>query len=241
MSAREIYFSTYQLDKIKTSPEQKKAGPVQKWRSMPELARNSVGSISEATPCGTEATQQTTKRKKKKFGRRSGLYIVNDMPAVEKPRRLSVDVPKGKSKMKLFSRKKVKSDPSHVNESTKQWFDNNTAVSRPSDATSLGRIIAISESFESAYKLELKRPKDNLFGFFIQKGYKQFRRGVFVSRIVDSSSAKFLSGLLNPGDEILEINGESTKQKSIAEVHKIMADSRVLFLTVLPYLSRKDW
>jgi hypothetical protein len=57
---------------------------------------------------------------------------------------------------------------------------------------------------------------------------------------MDSSGAKFLAGLLNPGDELLEINSQSTKTKTIAEVHNIMACSDKLLLTVLPFIGRKD-
>lgn len=245
MSARDIYFSTYQLNSTGDSTDNS-TNRVYKCKSMPELARiSSLGSSIEVRSYDSEVThadfkEEKKKRKKRKFGRRSGLYVVNDMPVIEKPRRLSVDN-KPKAKAKLFSRKKLKSGPVHINESTKKWFDNQTAVSRPSGGTSLGRIVAMCDSLGPAYQLELKRSKNTLFGFFIQKGYKQFRRGVFVSRIMDSSSAKFLSGLLNPGDEILEINGQSTEHKTIAEVHSIMAESDMLSLTVLPYLSRKDW
>ena len=50
-----------------------------------------------------------------------------------------------------------------------------------------------------------------------------------------------MAGLLNPGDEILEINGESTASKTMSEVHNILANSNKLVLTVLPFLGRKDW
>ena len=78
------------------------------------------------------------------------------------------------------------------------------------------------------------------FGFFHSEGFfQQYKKGVFVSRIMDCSSSKFMAGLLNPGDEILEINGESTASKTMSEVHNILANSNKLVLTVLPFLGRK--
>ena len=234
MSARERYFSTYQLKPISES-DPTDIMVSHRWRSMPELARsNSLGSVGLNLPAGFD---EKKKKKKRKFGRRSGLYIVNDVPVSEKPR-LSMD--KGKSRSKIFS-KKSKKDSLHVNELTKKWFDSRTAVSRPTGGKSLGRIIAMREDLGGAYVLELQRSPGGLFGFFIQKGYNQYRRGVFISRIMDSAASKFMAGLLNPGDEILEINGESTLNKTMSDVHNILANSDKLVLTVLPILGRKDW
>lgn len=242
MSARERYFSTYQLNTISES-DPRDIIMTQKWRSMPELGRShSLGSVSfygDSLPAGFEENRK--KKKKRKFGRRSGLYVVNDVPVSEKPR-LSVD--RGKSKTKsasIFRKKKSKKDSIHVNELTKKWFDSTTAVSRPTGGQSLGRIIAMREDLGSAYVLELQRSPGGLFGFFIQKGFQQYKKGVFVSRIMDCASSKFMAGLLNPGDEILEINGESTTSKTMSEVHNILANSDKLVLTVLPFIGRKDW
>lgn len=242
MSARERYFSQYQLNPISESDPRDMM--VQKWRSMPELGRsNSLASVSfygDSLPAGFDENRKK-KKKKRKFGRRSGLYVVNDVPVSEKPR-LSVDKGiKVKSRSMIFRKKKTKKGSMHVNELTKKWFDCTTAVSRPTGGQSLGRIVAMREDLGSAYVLELKRSPGGLFGFFIQKGFQQYKKGVFVSRIMDCSSSKFMAGLLNPGDEILEINGESTASKTMSEVHNILANSDKLVLTVLPFLGRKDW
>lgn len=240
MSARERYFSTYQLKPI-SETDTRDLTIHQKWRSMPDLPRsNSLGSVglSSSFRDSLQAGFDEKKRKKKrKFGRRSGLYIVNDVPVSEKPR-LSTD--KDKRRSKIFS-KREKKRSLHVNELTKKWFDSQTAVSKPTGGQSLGKIIAMREDLGGAYVLELQRSPGGLFGFFIQKGYQQYRGGVFVSRIMDCSASKFMAGLLNPGDEILEINGESTSNKTMSEVHNILANSDKLILTVLPMLGRKDW
>lgn len=241
MSAREQYFSTYQLNPISES-DRRDIMVNQKWRSMPELARsNSLGSVGRSSSYGDSLPagfDEKKKKKKRKFGRRSGLYVVNDVPISAKPR-LSID--NGKSRSRFFSKKSKKKGSVHVNELTKKWFDSRTAVSRPTGGQSLGRVIAMREDLGGAYVLELQRSPGGLFGFFIQKGFKQYKKGVFVSRIMDCSASKFMAGLLNPGDEILEINGESTVSKTMSEVHNILANSDKLILTVLPVLGRKDW
>lgn len=242
MSARERYFSTYQLNPISES-DPWDIVVNQKWRSMPELARsNSLGSVGMSSSFGSSLPagfDEKKKKKKRKFGRRSGLYVVNDVPVSERPRLSSH---KGNGRRKIFSKKSKKGAGSvHVNELTKKWFDSRTAVSRPTGGQSLGRVIAMREDLGGAYVLELQRSPGGLFGFFIQKGFKQYKKGVFVSRIMDCSAAKFMAGLLNPGDEILEINGESTSSKAMSEVHNILANSDKLVLTVLPILGRKDW
>ena len=87
---------------------------------MPELGRsNSFGSViipsfyGDSLPAGFD---ENRKKKKRKFGRRSGLYVVNDVPVGEKPR-LSIDKGKSKSKSKsesIFRKKKSKKDSIHV-------------------------------------------------------------------------------------------------------------------------------
>ena len=238
-SAREQYLSLY---KLRTSGSQDfdqtdTNKRIYKSCSMPELATRSALKDDFAS-FSNEISLEKKKYKKNKFNRRSGLYVVNDYPNVEKPRLIS-----SSSKKSLkFSRKKLKQKPLHITDQTKTWYDNCTAVSKPTDGQSMGKIIGVSHEFGGmAYQVELNRPGSGLYGFFIQKGYKQYRLGIFVSRIMDSSSAKFLAGLLSPGDEILEINGLCTESKPISEIHDIMAHSDKLALTILPILDRKDW
>ncbi|EDO43380.1 predicted protein [Nematostella vectensis] len=240
LSARQQFLSTYNLDN--ESFESIKANRIQKAKSLPNL--DYEGSTFDQAP-GFRSEQvdfSNAKKKKKRilqrFGRRSGLYIVNDTPELDKPK-----LPAGKKQKlsKKLKKKKSVDAARHITESTKDWFDHTTAVSRPTGGQSLGRVVTMREDIGMAYEIELQKPDNGLFGFFIQKGYKQFNKGIFISRIMDSSSAKFLAGLLNPGDEVLEINGQSTKTKTTAEVHNIMASSDRLLLTVMPYTGRKDW
>lgn len=244
ISARQQYLSTYGLNRISTDENDNRLNVLVKSKSLPNLGY-SQSSFDETTGfSGTVLSCDNPKKRKKRilqrFGRRSGLYVVNDLPASEKPK-LPFSPTSSWKKRRSKLKKSASLQPSHVNETTKVWFDHTTAVSRPSNGQVLGRILTMREDIGMAYEIEIQRPKDGLFGFFIQKGYKECRKGVFISRIMDSASAKFIAGLLNPGDELLEVNGESTRMKSVAEVQNIMAHSDKLLLTIMPYVGRKDW
>ena len=242
-SARDKYLSLYQLNSSRSqySNHSITNERVYKSQSMPELAippsllDHLAGFSGDSLP----SLDKKRYKRKNKFSRRSGLYVVNDSPVSEKPRFLSNS---NKKASRLSKKKLIKQSSLHITEHTKKWYDNCTAVSKPTAGQSLGRIVGISHDFGGmAYQMELNRPGNGLYGFFIQKGFKQYRRGVFISRLMDSVSAKFLAGLLSPGDEILEINGLNAQSKAISEVHDIMAHSDKLVLTVLPFLGRKDW
>jgi len=245
ISARQQYLSTYGLNRIGTDENDNRISGLVKSKSLPNLGYSQQSSFDETpgfsgTILACDNPKKRTKRILQRFGRRSGLYVVNDVPTSEKPKHpfsTSTSWKKRRSKLE----KSASHEPSHVNESTKVWYDHTTAVSKPSNGQVLGRVLSLREDLGMAYEIELQRPKDGLFGFFIQKGYKECRKGVFISRIMDSASAKFIAGLLNPGDELLELNGESTMAKSVAEVQNIMAQSDKLLLTVMPYVGRKDW
>lgn len=73
---------------------------------------------------------ENRKKKKRKFGRRFGFYVVNDVFVGEK---LRLFIDKGKSKSKsgsIFRKKKFKKEFIYVNELIKKWFDCRIVVSR---------------------------------------------------------------------------------------------------------------
>ncbi|KAG8194142.1 hypothetical protein JTE90_000980 [Oedothorax gibbosus] len=88
--------------------------------------------------------------------------------------------------------------------------------------------------------VELTKTPSKPYGFFVARGRVRNSKGVFVSRMRDQETKKQLSGLLDIGDEILEINGFNVKEADILEVNRLMANKNSLLLTVLPYLCRKD-
>ncbi|XP_013772394.2 dentin sialophosphoprotein-like [Limulus polyphemus] len=88
--------------------------------------------------------------------------------------------------------------------------------------------------------VELKKPPKKPFGFFVARGRIKNCKGVFVSRMRDHETMNLLSGLIDIGDEILEIDGVNVKEKDIIEVNNLMAKKNNIFLTILPFSSRKD-
>ncbi|XP_076346680.1 uncharacterized protein LOC143244956 [Tachypleus tridentatus] len=88
--------------------------------------------------------------------------------------------------------------------------------------------------------VELSKPPKKPFGFFLARGTIRNCRGVFVSRMRDHETQKLLSGLIDIGDEILEIDGVDVKEKDIVEVNSLMSNKNNIVLTVQPYSSRLD-
>ncbi|CAN7992780.1 unnamed protein product, partial [Ixodes hexagonus] len=100
---------------------------------------------------------------------------------------------------------------------------------------------------DGCHVLELRRPRGQSFGFFLARGRIQDHQGVFVSRMHDAhtqqarhSSNHALRGLLDVGDEIVEVNGADVRHADIMTVNSLMTNQNTLLLTVLPYVCRKD-
>uniref|UniRef100_A0A0K0DYB3 PDZ domain-containing protein n=1 Tax=Strongyloides stercoralis TaxID=6248 RepID=A0A0K0DYB3_STRER len=119
----------------------------------------------------------------------------------------------------------------------------NFTISQPMDFRRISAIIDANNLPESQRRVHLcKQEGDLSLGFYI-KTNKVFRithngivkiNGIFVSRLVCGGIAE-LSGLLSPNDEILEVNGISTDNKSLDQVADIMvANSYNLILTIKP-------
>ncbi|XP_076352361.1 uncharacterized protein LOC143247782 isoform X2 [Tachypleus tridentatus] len=88
--------------------------------------------------------------------------------------------------------------------------------------------------------VEMNKPHGKPLGFFVARGKVKNSRGVFVSRMRDYETQKLLTGLIDIGDEILEIDGVNVREKDIIEVNSLMAKKNKLTLTVLPYKNRQD-
>ena len=113
-------------------------------------------------------------------------------------------------------------------------------MSSPKEALALGRVVRRHSSTEAAYIIELCKEDKGTFGFNIRKGYEKRKDGIFVCKIVDKKTEKFLSGLLHVGDEILEVNGSSINEKSLAHIQKLIKNVDKLQLTILPYSAGKE-
>ena len=170
------------------------------------------------------------KKNNSKFGRRSGLYVVND----DSPEKMHQELP---AKKKMTLRRKL----FHKNGSTRTCSSKYTAVSAPQEARSMGRMVGLHATNEAAYVVEINRSTGGSFGFSVtQKGYSQYEKGIFISKIADKRKAKFFAGLIHVGDELVEINSTCVQDQNLASVNKLINNSEKLLITILPYSSRKN-
>ncbi|XP_077565088.1 uncharacterized protein LOC144180620 isoform X2 [Haemaphysalis longicornis] len=98
----------------------------------------------------------------------------------------------------------------------------------------------LQQSLDGTQVVELRRPPGRSFGFFLARGRLHSHHGVFVSRMHDARARKVLHGLLDVGDEILEVNGTDVRDADIVTVNSLMKNQTTVLLTVLPYVSRTD-
>ncbi|XP_070531928.1 dentin sialophosphoprotein-like [Ptychodera flava] len=127
----------------------------------------------------------------------------------------------------------VRSDRSYT---TRQ---RSSSVTSPNYLRKVGRVL--KSNLDGTIVIELTRPPSGPFGFYIARGNEKFGRGIFISRMSDGYPEKMYAGLMGIGDEILEINGNSVRNRSMDEVYDMMADQDKLMLKIIPLLSRKDW
>uniref|UniRef100_A0A224YP10 PDZ/DHR/GLGF domain-containing protein n=1 Tax=Rhipicephalus zambeziensis TaxID=60191 RepID=A0A224YP10_9ACAR len=98
----------------------------------------------------------------------------------------------------------------------------------------------LQQNLDGTQVVELRRPPGRSFGFFLARGRVHAHHGVFVSRMPDAHTQQVLQGLLDIGDEILEVNGTDVRDADIMKVNSLMTNQSTLLLTVLPYICRKD-
>ena len=110
-------------------------------------------------------------------------------------------------------------------------------ISKPSHLRRIGRMI--DKQAGRFHIVQLHRPPSGRYGIYITES--AFRRGIFVSRFADVSTAKFYSGLIAPGDEIVKIDKERVKDKSVDYVYEKLAKMDSVVFTILPVNSRPDW
>ena len=119
------------------------------------------------------------------------------------------------------------------------WVDHEEdlqLVSAPSFPRSIGRMVDTLHG--RIHVVELHRPPFGIYGVYITEGNEG---GVFVSRFANSVARKFYSGLLSEGDELVAVNGEKVRGKSLDYVYDVLARLDTVVLTVVPVGSRLDW
>ncbi|CAG2122176.1 unnamed protein product [Medioppia subpectinata] len=100
-----------------------------------------------------------------------------------------------------------------------------------------GELIKLNS--DSSQVIQIRRQKGRAFGFFVARGTVNHIKGVFVSRMKDEETQKCLTGVLEIGDEILAIDGESVKEANIMRVNQLIANKDTIRLTIIPYMNNK--
>ena len=110
-------------------------------------------------------------------------------------------------------------------------------ISNPSKLRRVGRMIARKAG--TLHIVQLNRPPSGLYGIYISQ--TGARPGIFISRFADSNAAKFYTGLLSPGDEIIRVNKEDVKNKSVDDVYDMLETLDTVIFSIVPVCSRPDW
>ena len=110
-------------------------------------------------------------------------------------------------------------------------------ISNPSRPRRVGRMIA--RKADTLHIVQLNRPPSGRYGIYISQ--TSSRQGIFISRFADSNAAKFYTGLLSPGDEIVRVNKEDVKDKSVDYVYDMLEELDTVIFSIVPVCSRPDW
>ncbi|XP_054157754.1 probable serine/threonine-protein kinase DDB_G0282963 [Oppia nitens] len=100
-----------------------------------------------------------------------------------------------------------------------------------------GELIKLNS--DSSQVIQIRRQTGHPFGFFVARGTVNQVKGVFVSRMKDEETQKCLTGVLEIGDEILAIDGESVKEANIMRINQLIANKDTIRLTIIPYMNNK--
>ncbi|XP_058031690.1 uncharacterized protein KIAA1614 homolog isoform X3 [Ahaetulla prasina] len=104
-------------------------------------------------------------------------------------------------------------------------------IGSPNLARTVGRVVAVFPDGTS--QLELQRSQQCNFGFRVSSGNGRPDTGIYVQEMADTSTAKLYAGLLEVGDEILEINGAKVAGLGLARINELLLWAETLSLRVL--------
>ncbi|XP_078074094.1 uncharacterized protein KIAA1614-like isoform X2 [Mustelus asterias] len=87
----------------------------------------------------------------------------------------------------------------------------------------------VTQTFtDASFMLELSKPAHGPFGFLISRS----RGRLFIHQMADQNAEKLYAGLLELGDEILEVNGECVEDLSFSEVNSLMLQDSAVSLWI---------
>uniref|UniRef100_A0A8C6Y630 PDZ domain-containing protein n=1 Tax=Naja naja TaxID=35670 RepID=A0A8C6Y630_NAJNA len=104
-------------------------------------------------------------------------------------------------------------------------------IGSPNLARTVGRVVAVFPDGTS--QLELLRSQQGNFGFRVSSGNGRPDTGIYVQEMADTSTAKLYAGLLEVGDEILEVNGAKVAGLGLARINELLLWAETLSLRVL--------
>ncbi|XP_070602380.1 uncharacterized protein KIAA1614 homolog [Erythrolamprus reginae] len=104
-------------------------------------------------------------------------------------------------------------------------------IGSPNLARTVGRVVAVFPDGTS--QLELQRSQQGNFGFRVSSGNGRPDTGIYVQEMADTSTAKLYAGLLEVGDEILEVNGAKVAGLGLARINELFLWAETLSLRVL--------
>ncbi|XP_059504212.1 uncharacterized protein LOC125456289 [Stegostoma tigrinum] len=81
---------------------------------------------------------------------------------------------------------------------------------------------------DASFILELSKPAGALFGFHISR----LGGRIFIHQLADQNAEKLYTGLLEVGDEILEVNGESVEDLSFTEVNNLILEHSTVYIWI---------
>ena len=126
----------------------------------------------------------------------------------------------------------------HIRKGWVDYDEDLELISPPSRPRTIGRMV---DTHAGRYHIvELYKPPSGRYGIYISEG-GAFRKGIFISRFAEGTAAKFYSGLLSCGDEIIKVNRQPVQDKSLDYVYNILASLDHVLLMILPVSARSDW
>lgn len=121
----------------------------------------------------------------------------------------------------------------------KKWEDHEEKlypISAPSLLRPIGRLLRTYAG--RLHIIQLHKPPDGRYGIYITQGVEQ---KVFISRFANATAEKFYAGLLSPGDEIVSVNKQKIRGKSLDSVHNMLSQLDSVIIAVVPVTAHRNW
>ncbi|KAM5145342.1 uncharacterized protein ACMZJ9_012686 isoform 1-T3 [Mantella aurantiaca] len=94
------------------------------------------------------------------------------------------------------------------------------------------RVLAVQS--DSSRLVELQRPKTGFRGLYLTQRIQNHHTGLYVVQLSGVFASSFPQGVLEVGDEILEINRRPAKDLNMEEIQSLLEESSCILLRVLP-------